>query len=70
VPGAADSPVDCSRLKRWGDAHTYEQGDVVWYDNGPYYANKAQCSVESCRGVPSTVSKTWKNLGSCAKRPD
>ncbi|HEX4454091.1 MAG TPA: hypothetical protein VH143_24680 [Kofleriaceae bacterium] len=63
-----DSTVDCSRLSRWSYAKTYERGDVVWYDDGPYYANKARCISDGCRGVPA-FSTTWKKFGACAKRP-
>jgi hypothetical protein len=64
-----DPTVNCSGLSRWSYAQTYERGDVVWYDDGPYYANKARCVSDGCRGVPA-FSRTWKKLGACAKRPD
>lgn len=63
------STVDCSRLSRWHYAHTYERGDVVWYDDGPYYANRARCISDDCRGVPA-YSTTWKKFGACSQRPD
>jgi hypothetical protein len=67
--GGTDSTVDCSGLSRWRYAQTYERGDVVWYDDGPYYANEARCITDGCHGVPA-FSKTWKKFGACSKRPD
>ena len=69
-----DSIVDCSGLARYASDHRYSRGDTAWYPDGAY-AHKIECNADSCfksadNDDPLVVSKKWKIVGRCSKRPD
>jgi hypothetical protein len=60
----ADNRVDCSKLDKYADGHTYHQGDVVWWNPGNGAGGgEYRCKDSTCPSAPT--SSGWERAADC-----
>ncbi len=59
----AGESVDCSKLSKYADGHTYHEGDLVWWKNGPAAGAEYRCKDILCSTKP--WASGWEKAGEC-----